>query len=564
MLPEWLDKGYVREILVPTPLFYSRMFTVPKPEKGTFRPIIDLSDLNSFLVVPKFRMNTIPRIVGSICPGMWGSKIDLDNAYYSVAMAPEFHKFLAFTLGDRVFVFQVLPFGLAIAPWAFTRVLKPVQKLLHLERICMSYYLDDFIVLAFSQAQAESHTVRTVNLLQSLGFTINWRKSVLAPSQNLTFLGVHMDLSHMELSLPPDKVAHILGLCKLLRETTNISRRDLEAISGYLNFAAKYIPLGRLYLLPFLKWTNVHTQANSRDTLVPVTQRLLSSLQPWENRVLLQTPVPMHVNRPELILMTDASEWGWCGILLPHRVEGIWAQSVACHSMNWKELETIRLSLLHFLPLIKGKTIKVLSDNTTALACLKNQGSLASTHLWLLSKRILENCLKWNIVLIPSHIQGVLNVLADQGSREHPISTEWMVDQGTFKVLCDLLGTPQIELFATRENNHLPNFVSPCPDNLAVAVDAMGCNWNRWRSIYLFPPIPMLEEVARRLQSFQGSGWLIAPLWQGAPWFPYLLRRSRRVRPLPPQHFLLQETLRGTVLMDRGALQVLDLHVWEL
>ena len=114
MLPEWVDKGYVREITSPEPLFFSRMFTVPKPEKGVFRPIIDLSILNTYLITPKFRMDTMAKIVKTISPGMWGTKIDLDNAYYGVIMAPEFHKYLAFTLGDRIFVYQVLPFVLAI------------------------------------------------------------------------------------------------------------------------------------------------------------------------------------------------------------------------------------------------------------------------------------------------------------------------------------------------------------------------------------------------------------------------------------------------------------------
>ena len=41
-------------------LYFSRLFTVPKPEKGIFRPIIDLSELNKFLI-PKFRMETFPR-----------------------------------------------------------------------------------------------------------------------------------------------------------------------------------------------------------------------------------------------------------------------------------------------------------------------------------------------------------------------------------------------------------------------------------------------------------------------------------------------------------------------
>ena len=106
---------------------------MPKPEKGVYRPIIDLSELNKFLIVPKFRMDTLAKVVKDLCQGLWGTSIDLDNAYYSVPMAPEFQKYLAFILGDRIFVFQVLPFGLSLAPWAFTRVLKPVKTHLRLK-----------------------------------------------------------------------------------------------------------------------------------------------------------------------------------------------------------------------------------------------------------------------------------------------------------------------------------------------------------------------------------------------------------------------------------------------
>ena len=240
------------------------------------------------------------------------------------------------------------------------------------------------------------------------------------------------------------------------------------------------------------------------------------------------------------------------------------SQSVASQSMNWKELETIRLTLLHFRPLIAGKTIKVLSDNVTALACLKRQGSLASTPLWSLSRMILEDCLKWNIVVVPSHIQGVLNVLADQGSREHPISTEWMIDRETFLLLCKVLGTPRIDLFATRENNQLPQFVSPCPDSLAIAVDAFACDWGNWESLFLFPPLPRLLEVVHRLQDYPGTGWLIAPYWPSASWFPYLRLRCQKVLPLPVHHFLLQETSRGTVFMEPQSLDILKLHAWVL
>ena len=168
------------------------------------------------------------------------------------------------------------------------------------------------------------------------------------------------------------------------------------------------------------------------------------------------------------------------------------------------------------------------------------------------------------MVLIPSHIQGVLNVLADQGSREHPISTEWMLDRETFLLLCSLLGTPKVDLFATRENNQLPQFVSPCPDSLAIATDAFACDWGVWESLFLFPPLQKLQEVVDRLQGYHGSGWLVAPYWPSASWFPFLLLRSRKVLPLPAHHFLLQETSRGTVFMEPWSLSALKLHAWVL
>ena len=183
-----------------------------------------------------------------------------------------------------------------------------------------------------------------------------------------------------------------MAICKSLPAAQHISRRELERVAGFLNFAASYIPLGRLYLLPFIKWMNQRSAPSRRDAPVPVNQALLRALLPWDNPTLLKTPVPMHVDPPDQIVMTDASEFGWCGILLPHRVEGIWPLSLSNKSMNWKELEAIRFTLLHFSPLLKANTVKVLSDNTTALACLSRQGSLASTPLWELTKVILEFC----------------------------------------------------------------------------------------------------------------------------------------------------------------------------
>ena len=131
-------------------------------------------------------------------------------------------------------MYQVLPFGLALAPWAFTRVLKPIKRRLHLEGIMLGYYLDDFIVLAHSVSRAVIHTRRATEFLQQMGFTVNWKKSALTPCQKLDFLGVSLDLQNLQLSLPPRKVERILAICKSLPAVRHISRRELERVAGYI------------------------------------------------------------------------------------------------------------------------------------------------------------------------------------------------------------------------------------------------------------------------------------------------------------------------------------------
>ena len=59
--------------------FYSRLFLVPKPHQR-WRPVIDLSRLNTFLHVEKFKMETPESIRTSLIPGEWVSSIDLSDA----------------------------------------------------------------------------------------------------------------------------------------------------------------------------------------------------------------------------------------------------------------------------------------------------------------------------------------------------------------------------------------------------------------------------------------------------------------------------------------------------
>ena len=78
---------------------------------------------------------------------------------------------------------------------------------------------------------------------------------------------------------------------------------------------------------------------------------------------------------------------------------------------------------------------------------------------------------------------------------------------------------PQIDLFATRFNNKLPLFVSPVPDPMATAVDALSLSWEDLEA-YAFPPTAILGKVVEKLQDSPYRRLIIITLgWPNMTWF---------------------------------------------
>ena len=173
--------------------FYSRLFLVSKPHQR-WRPVIDLSRLNTFLHVEKFKMETPESIRTSLIPGEWVSSIDLSDAYLHIPIHPNSRKYLRFCYKSQVFQFTS-PFGLATAPQVFTMIVKEV-KLMALSRgLRIHQYLDDWLIRSQSQEEAQVNTQAVADLTQSLGWIINQEKSELKPTQVFSFVGseYHLD-----------------------------------------------------------------------------------------------------------------------------------------------------------------------------------------------------------------------------------------------------------------------------------------------------------------------------------------------------------------------------------
>ena len=161
-----LEKGAICEVPFCEDGFYSRLFVIPKRD-GSMRPVIDLSSLNHFIDTPHFQMENLATVKSVLRQGHFMTKIDLKDAYFSVAIHPQSQKFLRFLWQNKAFQFCSLPFGLNIAPSLFTRLMKPVAGFLRKRGVRLILYLDDMLIIGSTPREVNDFTQMAVNLLSA-------------------------------------------------------------------------------------------------------------------------------------------------------------------------------------------------------------------------------------------------------------------------------------------------------------------------------------------------------------------------------------------------------------
>ena len=188
-----LAKGALEIARDPGPGFYSRLFLVEKTS-GDWRPVINLSQMNEFVQLSPFKMETVASVLLSVREGDFLASLDLDlkDAHFQIPIHPSSRKLLRFTLDGTVYQFQALCFWLSTAPQVF-RVFAAVSAWAHTHRIRLLRYLDDWLVLSSSEREAKQSIQSLLSLCRTLGIVINEKKSDLVPSQTAKYLGMTID-----------------------------------------------------------------------------------------------------------------------------------------------------------------------------------------------------------------------------------------------------------------------------------------------------------------------------------------------------------------------------------
>lgn len=181
------------------------------------------------------------------------ASIDIKDAYYLISIDKSSRKFLRFQYSGVYYEFNCLPFGLNVAPFVFTKILKPVATYLRRQGFRSVFYLDDILLIGKSYEECAENFRATAAILEELGFIINHKKCRRIPAKRCQYLELIFDSAKMTIELPEDKIQRSLDTLKKFRKMKKCSIREFASCIGTLGSRCPALKYGMIHMRRFEK-----------------------------------------------------------------------------------------------------------------------------------------------------------------------------------------------------------------------------------------------------------------------------------------------------------------------
>ena len=237
--------------------------------------------------------------------------------------------------------------------------------------------------------------------------------------------------------------------------------------------------------------------------------------------------VPIGTIDVEYYLYTDSSTQG-CGAHLQElTASGIWSQDQSQLHINVLELQAMWLGLKAFSQRVENAKVALMSDNTSAVAYLRNQGGGGGGRHQIASNEQFSH--------------GHMSVGREEGndtSSPSPSRTSECVsgpsvtdgsnpqdrmepkpDHSKQDILC--LGQT-IRVSVRPEDKHEIGNVHLPREEMSWKVDSLVQNWDGLYA-YAYPPTSLIRACLNKVRAENVEIVLIAPGWPNQEWFPDLL-----------------------------------------
>ena len=208
-------------------------------------------------------------------------------------------------------------------------------------------YLDDWLLTAPSPEILRDQVRMVANLVQRLGFIVNFQKSTLQPSQKVQFLGSQLDFTRGMVFPTEDRVQSVIQCASLLLQEVappaRLWMRMLGLIASLKCMLPQSILCMRIIQLHVLGRFRSHRDSLSRR--ISRTTQVSNALSWWTQpsnvcRGKRFVPLPSSST-----LTTDASKAGWGVHWGNIQLSGTWSPSLAKKHINLLELWAVHLTL---------------------------------------------------------------------------------------------------------------------------------------------------------------------------------------------------------------------------
>ena len=374
----------------------------------------------------------------------------------------------------------------------------------------------------FDKCLSNIHDI--IQLMDSLGLTVNLGKSVIQPTQQIVFLGFLLCSVTMSVRLPSDRCRAVIELCQEVLRQKRVTIRKFAKLIGKLVATEPGIEYAPLYYKPLekIKDKELKIHKGNFDSFMTIPAQIVPIIIWWINNINSGYKLISH-GPPAMILFSDASTKAWGAYNKTHdiRTGGEWtAEEQRCH-INNLELQACQFALKAFCKNVNNIHVQVFMDNTTSCSYIEKFGG-RSEELDLIARDIWFWCLEREIHLSVAHVPGVDNTEADEESRKVNDDTEWSLTPKVFDAIKNIYPQMSVDLFASRNNNKLSRYVSRRPDPEAYAIDAFSLTWAN-DVFYMFPPFSLIGRILQKVQEEGTEAVIVAPIWTTQSWWPSLL-----------------------------------------
>ena len=518
-----LNKGIIAKSVDEQPQYISNIFLRDKKD-GSYRMILNLSDLNESVEYHKFKMDTFLTAVNLVTPNCYMASIDFKDAYYSVPVHTDHRRWLKFKFRGELYEFTCLPNGLSSGPRLFTKITKPLFANLREMGHLNTQYIDDTLLLGETWEECARNVRDTLEKALDAGFVVHPIKSIFEPTQKLEFLGFWIDSRTMLITLTESKAETIKRLCSDLKGFKKPSIRTVARVVGKMVSSFPAVRFGKLFyrLIDNEKTAALKLHQGNYEAKMSLSIQAKQDLQWWIDNI-IDNSAPIVESTPDITIFSDASLKGWGGARDGMTTGGNWSESESKIHINVLELMAAYYTLASLGGDLRNVHIRMMIDNTTAVAYVNGMGG-RKPLCNKITRKIWDWCLERNIWLSAAYLPSEENVVADKMSRISHHNSEWSLNGEIFNRITSIFGKPEIDLFASRLNYKCDRYVAWQPDPFAEAVDAFSLNWGNMGLIYIFPPFCLMSRVLQKIDLEKADAIVIAPLWTTQPWWSKLIR----------------------------------------